>query len=125
MKTFASLMERKMLITNFGYQKIPSPIFDLTGKVPEGADLLKVQWRNGGTKEEFPIAMEDWKEFALTFRMGYGNIEAGVNKYQLSFWEGAQLRGLGILYLETHFEEKKFGDAVLYIDEKAGTLRDE
>ena len=61
--------------------------------------------------------MDDWKEFSLTFRLGYNNITSGINQYQFSFWSWEQLRGIGYFSLKSNYTEKEFWNARLYIDE--------
>jgi hypothetical protein len=116
-KSFATSIAQKVAYTRYGNREIPSPTFLFTGAVPEGATTLKITWQGESQSGFFTIKMDNWAEFSLHFRLGYGNIAPGKNHYKLTFREGERLRGIGFLDVETHFQERVFGDATLYRNE--------
>lgn len=125
-KSFTPLAHQQIKGAWYGSWKLPSPNFSFTGMVPAGATKLEIKRKGDAQTGLFVINTEKWSEFSLHFRLGYGNIEEGKNQYTLIFWEGEQLRGIGFLQLETHFQEYSFDDITLYLDESFSTeIREE
>jgi hypothetical protein len=108
----------------YGNKELPSPGFVLTGSVPEGADKINIQRKNGKKSESFPINVNNWKEFSLTFSLGYKNLAQGWNRYHLSFYQGDKLLGKGSLGLKSNFESRIFSATTLYVDPKAEEVRE-
>lgn len=92
--------------------------------MPEGADVIKIQRKNGKKAESFPINASNWKEFSLTFGLGYKNLAQGNNRYTLSFYQGEKLLSRGSLWLKSNFESRVLATTTLYIDPKAEVVRE-
>jgi hypothetical protein len=109
---------------HYGNTQIPSPVFTLTGAVPNGADTIHLHRKNGKKAETFTIATQDWKEFSLTFSLQYGNLGSGLNRYIISFFSGDKLTGRGTLLLRSSFEKKSIDtDTYLYINPRTESER--
>ncbi|MDR3169117.1 MAG: hypothetical protein LBU27_05140 [Candidatus Peribacteria bacterium] len=102
---------------HYGNTTIPSPVFVLTGVVPNHADTIHLHRKNGKKAENFTIAIQDWKEFSLTFSLQYGNLGSGLNRYTISFFSGDKLVERGTLLLSSSFEKRNIDtDMYLYIN---------
>ncbi|MDR0607574.1 MAG: hypothetical protein LBG52_04385 [Candidatus Peribacteria bacterium] len=109
----------------YGHKTLLSPVFILTGNVPNGADTIHLQRNNGTHAESFVISMQDWKDFSLTFSLQYGNLGAGINRYLIRFLSGNQLVARGNLLLQSSFETRMIDTNIsIYIDPQAEMERE-
>jgi hypothetical protein len=92
-KSFKTLTRSWIRGVWYGSYQLSSPVFSLTGVVPEGATKLEITRTRDAQTGSFVMNVERWSEFSLNFRLGYGNLERGKNQYIFTFWEGERLRG--------------------------------